>query len=135
MSRLTDRIRELVLENYLTAGDYNGTSLFELPQQLGESPFAVIRAVRQLLSRGSVTAVFGDVHPNGAIKALQDEPKRVMLRKFASRHKRRYAFIYPSAALLRRRVDRSQYQSRPFTLRLALGEPQLTHLAFDPAVL
>jgi len=135
MARLTDRIRELVLENYLTSGDYNGTSLSQMPQQLGVSPAAVIPAVRQLLSSGSVTAVFGDVHPNGAIKALQDEPKRVLLRKFASSQKRRYAFIYPSAALLRRRIDRSQYQSRPFTLRLALGAPQLTHLAFDPAVL
>ena len=135
MARLTDQIRELVLENYLTSGAYNGTSLSALSQQLDASPLSVIRAVRQLLSRGSVTAVFGDVHPNAAIKALRDETKAVLLGKFASSKKRRSAFIYPSTALLRRRVDRSQYQSRPFSLRLALGAPQLTYLAFDPSVL
>src|ERR1051326_8943675 len=134
MARLTDRISELVLHNYLTT-DYNGTALSELPGQLDSPPGFVSCAVKQLLSRGSVTAIFGDIHPNPAIKALQDEPKRVMLRKFASPQKRRYAYIYPSVALLRRRVDRSQYQRRPFRLRLALGAPQLTYLSFDPAVL
>src|ERR1044072_5657135 len=105
MARLSDRIRDLVLENYLTSGDFNGTSLLALSQHLDLSATSVSRAVKQLLSRGSVTAVFGDVHPNPAIKALSDEPKRILLRKFASPQKRRYAYIYPSAALLRRRLD------------------------------
>jgi len=134
MVRLTDRLNELVLDNYLTS-DYNGMALSEMPEQLDSTPELVIRAVKQLLSRGSVTAIFGDVHPNPAIKALPDEPKRVLLRKFASSKKRRYAYIYPSSALLQRRVDRSKYQGRPFALRLALGAPQLTYIAFDPAVL
>ena len=43
--------------------------------------------------------------------------------------------VYPSRTYLENTVDRSSYSMVPFTLRLALGEPQLSFLAFDLSVL
>jgi hypothetical protein len=45
------------------------------------------------------------------------------------------AWAYPSPSHLEIAVDRIQYAGRPFTLRMALGEPQLTFQAFDLSVL
>lgn len=134
MTLLMSRVREVVVDNYLSSQDFNGISVVEIAERLNVPLPTVCRAAQRLLSRGSVTAVFGDIHPNPAIKALPDEPKDLLLKKFRSA-KRATAYIYPSRALLRRRVRRSQFEGRPFTLRLALGEPQLTFIPFDPAVL
>ena len=42
---------------------------------------------------------------------------------------------YPSGLHLKGVVDPSEYQNRPFTLRLALGEPKLSFLSFDLSIL
>ena len=44
-------------------------------------------------------------------------------------------WAYPSPTDSVIAVDRIQYAGRPFTLRMALGEPQLTFQAFDLSVL
>jgi hypothetical protein len=42
---------------------------------------------------------------------------------------------YPERAYLERIVNRDQYQGRPYTTALALGDAELSHRAFDLAVL
>ncbi len=131
---LRQRIQDAVLQNYLSSEAFNGTSLTALAYQLEESESLVTESVRNLVSRGVLTAVFGDVHPNSAIKALPEEPRDVQVEKFDSR-KRRYMSVYPTRRQLRKQVSESDFVGRPFTLRLARGEPQLKFLSFDPAVL
>ena len=48
-------------------------------------------------------------------------------------HERRLgaACIYPERAYLERVADRHQYQGRPYTLALALGDAELSHRAFE----
>ncbi len=45
------------------------------------------------------------------------------------------ARVYPERTYLERVVDRDQYQGRPYTLGLALGDAELFHRAFDLSVL
>jgi len=83
---------------------------------------------------GDAELVFGDVHPNPHVKAFQVDPVDVQLQKIDSLGLE-HACLYPSAKYLADVVDRSDYVGRPFTLRLALGEPQLELHSFDLRVL
>ena len=51
--------------------------------------------------------------------------------KSAIKAERATVWAYPSPSRLRSVVDPNAYAGRPFTLRLALGEPHLRHQAFD----
>ena len=42
---------------------------------------------------------------------------------------------YPSSQQLKKIVNTTAYSDRPFTLRLALGEPQLCYESFDLSIL
>ena len=113
-----------VTDYYLNSPDFNG-----LPAR-NEAERAVIRLVRD----GQITVSFGQRHPNPNIKALDptsidDQVERI--RKFRLQH----ACLYPSLSHLRRVLKTSAFQGKPFSLKLALGEPQLKHYPFDTSVL
>jgi hypothetical protein len=129
---LTSRVRDLVTGFYTDSRDFNGMSSDDLVRRIGLPDVSVRRAVRDLIRRGVISAVFGDIHPNAHIRALSDEPIASQIEKFEQTS---YACLYPTEMTLAAVVHPDLYADRPFTRRLALGEPQLAYSAFDLAVL
>jgi len=111
---------------YFSSRDFNGLPL----RGIGRDRDLLIELVRD----GSVSVVFGDIHPNPHIRALADEPIESQLEKLQT-DSLVYACAYPTPEHLRSVVDPSQYVGRPYGLELALGSPQLEHRAFDLHVL
>src|SRR5438093_8550283 len=115
-----DELLRAATDYYLTSGDFNG---LDVPD--GVNIDVVIQLVEEvLLSLNS-----GDRHPNAHIKAFDPEPIDEQVAKIRSEGLG--GCLYPEPKHLVVVVDRSQYEGRPFALRLALGEPQLKLAYFD----
>lgn len=119
-------------QSYRNSSDFNGISLDQLRRRLKIAEAALLRAVRALVRRGAIAAVFGDIHRNAYIRALRDEPISSQLAKLSGTA---FLCLYPTESTLAKVVPTDMYADRPFTRRLALGEPQLAYSAFDLAVL
>ena len=128
---IEEEILKRVTKFYLTSRDFNGLPLRNITNPSGKELRDVIVS---LVQQDKVTLVFGDIHPNPHIKALWDEPKDKQILKLDIRNFE-HACIYPSAKHLKEVVDPSKYEGKPFTLLLALGEPQLAFKVFDLNVL
>lgn len=113
-----------VTRHYLRSGDFNG---LPVPPTLRQS------VVTNLIRRGVVSLNRGDRHPNPHIKALEPEPVDDQVAKIRTGGLE--GCLYPEPRHLERVVDRSQYDGCPFSLRLALGQPQLSHCSFALNVL
>jgi len=79
--------------------------------------------------------VFGDAHPNPHIKAFDEDAPDVQLFYLHNTDLLAQACVYPSRSHLKNIVEPAAYQGKPFTLRLALGEPQLSYESFDLRIL
>ncbi len=130
---IAEQIEGAVAKHYGASGGFNGLPLVQLPRLLHLRAAIVETAVTRLVEAGRLSAVFGDVHPNPAIKALPDEPVVDQLAKL-SRFKTS-AWLYPTPQTLRASVKAGAHRGRPFTKRLARGEHQFAFYAFDPIIL
>ncbi len=117
-----------VTEHYLGSHDFNG-----LPLDATSADRTLIDALAGLVADGLVDLNFGDVHPNPFIRAFPPEANEVQLTKLAGHTG--LVCAYPSQTYLASVVRPSDYEGRPFTLRLALGAPQLEFVPFDLSVL
>jgi hypothetical protein len=127
-----NQILAAITDFYLASPRFNGMSLREL--ELEADPAAAREAVSALVLEGSVAAVFGDSHPNSHIRAFPERHSPEKQVELLNDGKRQPCF-YPLRKHLERVVDAAQYEGAPYTLELALGEPQLVHRAFDLSVL
>ena len=125
-----DQILQAVTQFYLTS-PFNGVPLADLERN-SSSNFVRSR-VTELIRDGLVAPVFGDRHPNRHIRAFPEHHSvdRQIELLLADNN----PCLYPLPLHLERVVDRSQYAGRPYTLALALGQPQLAHRSFDLVVL
>jgi hypothetical protein len=89
--------------------------------------------VRKLVERGRITVVTS-AELNPYIKRFRDQPKSEMLELLKAADIV-HVCAYPSRSHLRRVVKPKNYKGRPFTMELALGEPQLAYRVFDLNVL
>jgi hypothetical protein len=130
-----EQMLKLVGEHYLSSRDFNGITLAEAQQTLGIDPATTLAVISELATDGLVDlAISGHGHVNIHIKAL-DLPPWDHLHPLMPEADPRDVCLYPSPRYLVAVVDRSRYVGTPFTERLALGEPQLRHVAFDLTVL
>lgn len=129
-----DELIEAVVEYYLTSGDYNGLPARQLKGPLVPDLGTLKALLRALVEQGALSVNFGDTHPNPHIRALAEASIEEQLAKIDAAPDEEFV-IYPTARTLQPRVDRSQYSDRPFSLRLALGTPQLEVVSFDLAVI
>lgn len=129
-----DNILKKITEFYLNSGDFNGFPVRDIIQyfNVGENELKDILIF--LIRERKVSLTFGDVHPNPHIKAFWEEPEEKQIEKL-QKSKFENICVYPSSSHLKEVLDRSRYQDSPFTLRLALGEPQLSYESFDLSVL
>jgi hypothetical protein len=121
-----EQLLEKITKQYLESRDFNG-----LPLSIIKSEKETIIA---LVRESNIEINFGDKHPNPHIKAFELDDKRTQILKIQSIGLE-YACAYPTKEHLRKVVIIDEFKDRPFTLKIALGEPQLNYAAFDLSVL
>jgi hypothetical protein len=120
-----------ITERYLTSGDFNGFPVRDLASTDREQR----QIATALVKSGKASVNFGDRHPNPHILAFAPEPLGDQLQKLDAGTDLEHACAYPSADHLATVVNREDYESRPFTLSLALGKAQLSYVPFELQVL
>jgi hypothetical protein len=127
--------REVVLARaagrYLASEEFNGLPGRELLEEMGEGCLPV---VEDMVCEGLLSLNFGNYHSNPHIKAFRARPVEEQIATLRERGLEA-ACIYPERRHLDQVVDQARYQDRPYTLALALGEPELSHRGFELAVL
>ncbi len=128
------RVVDHVTRFYLESGDFNGVPAWQLAEDISVSADRARCLIASLIREGKLSAVFGDRQPNPHIRAFEDKSIEVQIKKLEQASFEDFC-LYPTPTVLAAHVNPATYQGRPFTLKLALGEPQLAHYAFDLSVL
>lgn len=121
-----EKLLEKITKQYLESRDFNGLPLSVFKSEK-ENIIALVR-------EGKVEINFGDKHPNPHIKAFELDDKDTQILKIESMGFE-YACAYPTKQHLKKVVNVDDFKDRPFTLKIALGEPQLNYAVFDLSVL
>jgi len=121
----------MITQKYLSSRDFNGFPLMDA----GLTRAELEPLLRELLESEQISLSVGSPHPNPHIKALRPAPTAEQLSALGATEDLAHVTAYPEKAHLRTVVDVDAYADRPFTLRLALGEVQLTPLFFELSVL
>jgi hypothetical protein len=127
-------VLERITDFYLKSHDFNGMPVPEVAEEFGLSDQELAELLAALVGEDKASLIFGDVHPNPHIRALPDHSIELQLGKIPTSELNQ-ACVYPTAAHLKSVVKSDEYAGRPYTLCLALGEPQLAFRAFDLSVL
>ena len=117
---------EKITNQYLGSRDFNGLPLSVFKSEK-ENIIALVR-------EGKIEINFGDKHPNPHIKAFELDDKDAQILKIESIGFE-YACAYPTKEHLKRVVNIDEFKDRPFTLKIALGEPVLNYAVFDLSIL
>jgi len=129
-----DELIFAVVNQYLSSGDYNGLPAYALTRD-GAIDLVDLKALlRPLIESDSIAVNFGEVHVNPHIRAFPDPPARDQLSRLQDFSGDSFV-LYPTPTMLARRVNPLDFEGRPFSLRLALGAPQLSYESFDLAVI
>jgi len=121
-----DKILKTITDKYLSSEEFNGQPLGSLKSEK--------QSIIALVQEGKIEISFGDEHPNPHIKAFELGDKDIQIEK-VNRIGLCDACAYPTKEHLKNIVDPSKFEKKPFTLRIALGEPTLNFAAFDLSVL
>ena len=132
--RKKDDIIRKITEFYLDSRDFNGLPVRNIVQDFKVEENELKNVLVSLIREKKISLNFGDTHPNPHIKAFWEEKEEIQIEKLQELNLE-YVCAYPAGSHLKGVVDTSKYQNRPFTLRLALGEPKLSFLSFDLSVL
>ena len=134
MTNKSEKILQAITDYYLGSKDFNGISLIKLQAFIGISQKDLLTELIRLINEEKISVNFGDRHINPHIKAFDPEPKAEQIIKF-DKCDFDHACAYPEKMHLKNVIDAHEYSNRPFTLRLALGDSQLSYLSFDLSVL
>jgi len=127
-------IQNKITEYYLKSQDFNGIPIWNLLSTIGKEWAEIKPLIRDLIKSDSIRIIDEktDINPN--IIRIRFEPLETQLEK-ANADKPGYMCLYPTKSILKKTVNPSDYNSEPYKLRLALGEPQLSYVSFDLSVL
>ncbi len=131
---MKEEILKLVSYNYLNSQRFNGFKISDLLNYYKVNKSNLLAVLEELINDGFISIVYGNVHPNPHIRALDDLPINVQIEMMGS-ELFKYACVYPLKRLLMQVVDVKKYENRPFSLELALGQTQLAFRFFDLSVL
>jgi hypothetical protein len=131
---MNDAILNRVFTFFQESRDFNGILLLNLLAGVSASPDQARDAVAQLVQDGKVTLTFASHAGNPHIKRLPDLPVEQQLARLEVDDPDSLC-IYPTASVVRELSNLSTYDTRPFSRRLALCEPQLTPVFFELIVL
>ena len=123
-----------ITEFYLSSRDFNGLPIENLAHDFNLEESELKNILISLIQEDKISLNFGDIHPNPHIKAFPEESAGKQIAKLQNSNLENVC-AYPSDSHLAFEVDPLEYEDRPFTRRLALGEPQLFYESFDLSVL
>src|SRR6266853_1890969 len=129
------KILDEVTKFYVASTYFNGISVTQLAKKYKLDLDALRKHLASLIQQDKISMVFGDDHPNPHIKAFDEDAPDVQLEKLHNTDLLVQACVYPSRSHLKNIVELAAYQGKPFTLRLALREPQLSYESFDLRIL
>lgn len=126
-----DELLALITSHYLHPNEeFNGFRV----ASTNANPDELRVLLRELIEEDLVSIHLGP-HPNPYVKGLPALPRDVQLEALEQLEDLTHLTAYPERKHLESVVDREAYERRPFTLRLALGEAQLSAAFFDLSVL
>jgi len=123
-----------VTEYYLDSGDFNGLPASAILTKHGLSLDKLRASLIQLVQSEALSLNFGTVHVNPHIRAFSDISIAEQLDLLAKATDPQFV-VYPTPRTLGDYVNAADFEGSPFRLRLARGEPQLSFVSFDLAVL
>ena len=127
-------ILRVVASYYLDSGDFNGTPIIRLIQEIGVDWNKMWPALQELIDEDAIGVLFSDLELNTHILRLGFPPKEVQISKLDT-DDFFHTCVYPRPGYLHKVVNASRYVGEPYKLCLALGEPQLAYRSFDLSVL
>lgn len=131
---LEEKILGDVTDFYLTSRDFNGSPILRYIKKFDITIDQLKSIISSLITQGNLSLTFGDRHPNPHIKAFLEEMPETQIEKL-NKSDLHHVCAYPCRPHLTNVVDVSKYKATPFSLRMMLGEPQLSFLSFDLSVL
>lgn len=129
-----DYILEKIKSYYLNSRDFNGYPIRDIKKDFELNINEAKKILEILIKENKASLNFGDIHPNPYIMAFKKEGKDIQIAKLKSSDLE-HVCVYPSPSLLKKTVDPSDYLGKPFTLKLAFGEPQLAFYSFNLSIL
>lgn len=131
---MKELIQNKITEYYLKSHDFNGIHIWNLLSTIGKEWAEIKPLIQDLIKSDSIRIIDEktDINPN--IIRIRFEPLETQLEK-ANADEPEYMCLYPTKSILKKTVNPSNYNSEPYKLRLALGEPQLSYVSFDLSVL
>lgn len=126
-----DPLLEAITSYYLCSEDFNGYRVASSGVPCGD----LKPLLCELISEGLISLHCGIPHPNPHIKAFDAQPPDTQLATLAKLEDLTHLTAYPARKHLETIVDRDEFSGRPYTVRLALGEAQLTPVFFELSVL
>lgn len=121
-----EEILNAVTETYLDSEEFNGYSLYDLEHEQ--------KKIIELVQDEKIEINFGDKHPNIHIKAfgLDNIPTQIKkIQNFSLKD----CCAYPTKKHLKEKIYPGKFKDKPFTRKIALGEPTLNFGVFDLSVL
>lgn len=132
--RKKDNILRKITDFYLGSHQFNGFPIRNIIEDFKLEESELKSILVSLIQEDKISLVFGDIQPNPHIKMLPEQPKEEQIVKLEGSNLENIC-VYPSCSNLALEVAPFDYEDRPFTRRLALGEPQLLHESFDLSIL
>ncbi len=121
-----EEILEAITEKYLSSEEFNGYSLYELKHEQ--------KKIIALVQDEKIEINFGDKHPNIHIKTFELDNAPTQIKKIKDVGLKNCC-AYPSKKHLKEKIYYGKYRDKPFTRKIALGEPTLNFAVFDLSVL
>ena len=121
-----EEILENITKKYLSSKEFNGFLLNDLEKDK--------EIIKELVEEEKIEINFGDKHPNIHIKAFESDDKKIQIEKIDN-----IGILdscaYPTKQHLKSVDEVNRYKDKPFTFKIALGEPTLNFAPFDLNVL
>jgi DNA-binding MarR family transcriptional regulator len=127
------KVLDFITHFCLGSHDFNGVPVATIRKELDLSADSVHRALRRLLQKKQISIVSSEQDINPHIKRLAEESQEKQITRLDN--ERGLICVYPSSTRLLAVVDPHSFEGRPFTLKMALGAPQLAFESFDLSVL
>lgn len=121
-----DRILKEITDKYLSSEEFNGYPLYSLVHEQ--------KKIIGLVQEEKIEINFGDRHPNPHVKAFELDDIKTQVKKIKELGFKNCC-AYPSRKHLKEQIYQGKFKDKPFTRKIALGEPTLNFAVFDLTIL